>query len=107
MFNYLVVSHKDFKDAKCYGFEDYEAAQDFLHKEEYDFRTRHFYECTNGRLPNDFIQDWCWTEEMEKTARENWDEDYQGEFDPDVAAEKAGYYWDEYFEQYTDVQIVD
>lgn len=75
MKNYIVVSEKD--GAGYYKEFDTEAeAREFLNTEEYDFRERTLYTDVD-----EFIKDWCYT-----------DEAY---FDDDL--------WDDNLEQYTEL----
>ncbi len=92
MFNYLVVSHKNWEAQWCFGFEDLADAEAILWQEEGDFRERILYDCTAG-LNADFVKTWCFNDDKEIA---------------DDAAEREGYYWDESIDQYTSCgEIVD
>lgn len=57
---YIVVSYKPGSDIDKYYkiFDDIEKAKAFLYTEEYDFRERELYDCTEN-LSEDFVNDWC------------------------------------------------
>lgn len=85
MFEYLVVSYNPHYDNDQYyvGFENEQDAREFLDTEQHGFRIREMYNCENG-LPEDFLNDWCYTENEEE-------------------AESNGYYWDENLQEFTNL----
>lgn len=77
---YIVVSYRPGNKFNNYyvSFDNKNDAIEFLHTEQYDFRERILYDCTDG-LSQDFIDDWCYTDDQN---------------DDDIA-------WDEKIEFYT------
>lgn len=104
MYDYIVVSYKpentgilsNFTNYYV-GFDDEDEAREFLNTEEYDFRVRELYDCTNG-LPQDFIDDWCFEHDRTK------DYTIEEAEELDIQAENSGYYWKEDLEEYVKLQ---
>lgn len=76
MMDYIVVSEKDGR-GYYKEFQTEAEAREFLQTEEYDFRSRTLYD-----NEEDFIKDWCYTEEE---------------------AEERGIAWDDNLDQYTEL----
>ena len=77
-YNYLVASYTSKAESgHCNnyyrGFDDLDEALEFLKTEQYDFRTRELYDCTDEPNPEysnfkDFINDWCYPVDIDKMS---------------------------------------
>ena len=60
-------------------------AKAFLYTEEYDFRERELYDCTED-LSEDFVSDWCLPADYDEAE-----------------ANDRGYFWDDNFDLFTNI----
>ena len=77
---YIVVSYKenDWKNG-CYykKFDNKKDAEDFLNKEQGDFRTRELYDFSKEDRKEAFYQEWCKTDVKEIDETYDWDDELE------------------------------